>query len=120
MKRFSIEIPMRTYSESNERVHWVKRYQRTKAQKHTIWAMLHNHKAPSLPCMLKVTRIAPRSLDMDNLGGCLKSVVDAASEWITPNLAAGRADSVQGLKIELGQEKGKVGYYAIRIDVEDP
>lgn len=114
---FTLSIEMRTYSESNKHAHWTQRYKRAKDQKHVVWAMLHGKPAPKVPCTLRVIRVSPRELDVDNLGGCLKAVIDAASEWITPNLAAGRADSVKGLKVELAQEKSKGGYQGIRIEV---
>lgn len=114
-----INIPVRTVSLANMREHWAKRYVREKAQRKTVSLALMGHKVPKIPCRLTFVRISPRRIDIDNLGGSLKVIIDAVCDWITPGLAKGRSDSVKGLEISLEQEKGSTGVFGVRVIVEE-
>lgn len=113
-----IKIPIKTVSEANKSEHWTKAHKRHKAQKRAvslyIGTKLDGYK---IPCLIKLTRIAPRKLDShENLPMAFKFITDAICEIIVPGLKAGRADD-HGFTIEYDQRKGEVKEYAIEIEV---
>lgn len=73
--------PIKTVSEANRREHWVDKRKRRIAQQQEVDAELlralgRNRKVP-LPCVVTLTRIAPRKLDDDNLRSAFKGIRDA-------------------------------------------
>lgn len=120
----SIVVPIRIQSVANLREHWTKRRARDNSQELMIRVALHNATGvppgvPCLPLQIKLTRIAPKALDFDNLVACFKKTIDVISDWVSPGLAPGRADSVEGLEFFFGQEKGKVREYGLKIEMWD-
>lgn len=90
-----IEIPgLRIVSESNTREHWAKKNRRangskskknpTLGQRPTVRLVLQTKATrPKLPCVIRLTRIAPRKLDPGgNLATALKHVQDGCADWI--------------------------------------
>lgn len=82
-------VPIRTVPGMNVRENWRARARRVKAERHaTAWALLiaqRPEKAvkPSLPCTVRLTRVAPSNgLDDDNLAGALKAVRDQIAKWL--------------------------------------
>lgn len=77
MTRICIELPLRLDSVANLREHWAKRHRR--AQSHRLAALavpIH-----PLPCVVTITRIAPRALDEhDNLPRACKALVDGIAD----------------------------------------
>ena len=83
----SVTIPMHLPSRANYRGH-------TRAKKHTrlvreqravtrIVLSAKERCCPSLPCVIRLTRISPRELDReDNLPMSLKSVRDGVCDWL--------------------------------------
>lgn len=72
----------------------------------------------SLPCHVKMIRIAPRFLDKDeNLPMAFKYLKDAIADYFIPGLQPGRADDDDRITWEYGQEKGKVRQYAVKIQI---
>jgi hypothetical protein len=62
--------------------HWA-RARRVKAEHHTVAWSLATRTRPSLPCVIRITRLAPgNGLDDDNLQGACKAVRDAVAKWI--------------------------------------
>lgn len=118
-KTLSIDIPLRTVSASNINEHWAARYARSKRERLMLKFYLNGREPPKLPCEVTVTRIAPRSLDVDNLGASLKTVIDTVAAWITPGLAPGRADSVKGFKVYMDQHKGKPNEFAVNVTINE-
>lgn len=120
--KYQMEVPIRIHSELNMSHHWSKKYKRKKAIQNAIryyWRM-HVNRALKLPVLVSLTRVAPRSLDYDNLVGALKTSVDTVCDLIKPGLAPGQADSDENIKIEYHQTKFKMpNYYALIIEVED-
>ena len=112
MKR-TIELPIRTVSEANQREHWGKRAARAKKQRSLTEARLFVEfgKAPKCPpdC-ITLTRIAPRSLDSDNLAGSFKAVRDGIQDWCGVN--------DRDLVFVYAQRRGKPGEYAVEIAME--
>ncbi len=71
-------IPLRTRSASNLREHWGSRARRTKRERSA--ARLICAAAPRPPCIVTLTRLAPRRLDDDNLASALKGVRDGIAD----------------------------------------
>lgn len=110
-------LPIRTVSEGNCFEPWQKKHKRHKAQKLQIrLAMLSIKKNIMLPCKIKLTRYAPRSLDVfENLPMAFKYIVDALCEELTGDYVPGRADSNKEIVLSCDQEKSKE--YGIRIEI---
>jgi hypothetical protein len=120
-------------SEANlSREHWTIKKKRHDAQQFLIDSYM-NHKVFTLhttcsintiepeewlPCRITLARIAPRSLDEDNLLYSLKWVRDAISDNLIPGLAKGRADGDKRLEFKYNQEKGRPREYALKIEIE--
>jgi hypothetical protein len=73
--------------------------------------MLASTPKPALPCTIKITRIAPRALDDDNLAGSQKHVRDGIADWLGVN------DRDPRVKYEYAQRKGKKQEYAVQIEI---
>lgn len=72
-----------------------------------------------LPCLITMTRIAPRKLDAkENLPMSFKWFSDGLADYLKPGLAAGRADDDERMQWKFEQEKGEPKQYAIRIKIE--
>lgn len=73
------------------------------------------------PVAIKLTRVAPRSLDTDNLiGGAMKGIRDCVADLIIPGLAAGRADGLSGpwcITWSYDQKKGLPKEYSLEIEI---
>lgn len=112
-------LPIKTVSEFNTREHWRVSHKRHKAQKALVSLQFRQAKPQiELPCTVTLTRIAPGTLDFDNLAGAFKYVTDAVCDGILPGLRAGQADRDPRIKIEYTQEKGRQGEYAVRIEIK--
>ena len=102
----------------NQYEHWTRRNKRTKILR-TIIGHRWNIDKPNvtLPCLIKLTRIAPRKLDFDNLCSSQKFVCDVICDFVNPGLQAGRADADKRIKIRYFQEKGEPKEHAIKIEI---
>lgn len=75
-------LPIRTYSESNQRLHWAVKAQRVKEQRGqakllTLVAVRSTGKPlPAQPWRITLTRIGKRRLDTGNNPGAMKAVQD--------------------------------------------
>jgi hypothetical protein len=110
---------MKIESVANKAEHWRSRYKRNKAQKQQVIAALSWERKIDPPCVITLTRIAPRMLDYDNLVAAFKHIVDAVSVVIYPDLAAGRADGMPGMTWNYKQERREPNEYALRVEVEN-
>lgn len=126
-----LTLPIHTVSEANgllskERFykngkpkpeHWTEKSARHKSQKHTVYAFLSPLKSKlSLPCTVKMVRVAPNELDADdNLRISLKWIKDAIAEILTQDFVPGRADSDKRIKWEYDQEKSKT--YGVKLQI---
>jgi hypothetical protein len=104
-ERLTLTLPLLTVSEANTFEHWSKKHKRHKAQKDLVAFVLKPLLSYlKLPCHIKLTRFAPRKLDMhDNLPMSLKYIVDACCSIVTGNSASGQADSDDRISIEYDQ-----------------
>tara|TARA_R110000868_G_scaffold136519_4_gene349514 strand:+ start:2239 stop:2685 length:447 start_codon:yes stop_codon:yes gene_type:complete len=118
-KEGSVEItlPIRTVSEGNCFEPWQKKHKRHKSQKRQISLLFSMIKQkPTLPCKLKFTRYAPRTLDKhDNLPISFKWLCDQICSELTGNYVAGRADDSDQIEISYDQVKSKE--YGIKIQI---
>lgn len=112
----TVTIPMRIVSVANMREHWATKATRAKSQRILAWAELKAaDKAPRLmgPVTVKLTRIAPRMLDDDNLRSAFKACRDGVADWL------GVDDRDPRVTWDYGQERGHVKTYQARIEVSD-
>lgn len=113
----SLEIPLRIQSEANQREHWATKAKRVrKHRRSAAWALqatwpLLNDARPALPCVVTLTRLAPRQLDDDNLAGGFKAVRDGVADWL------GIDDRDPRVTWRYAQERAKG--YACRIEIEE-
>lgn len=115
----SITIPAYLMSEANNTDHWIKKRKRKKELQRAIqyiWRLssISNIK---IPVLIKFTRIAPRSLDYDNLVISFKAARDTVADILIPGLAPGRADDSDQIEFEYSQEKHSS--YGLRIDARE-
>jgi hypothetical protein len=100
-------VPIKTVSELNCTQNWIMKHKRHKRQKLFVTLILRDSiKRVSLPCQIKLTRIAPRKLDFDNLVASQKWVVDSVCDLLIPGLRAGRADGDERISVAYAQEVG--------------
>ena len=107
------EAPIRTVSEANTRGHWSKRYARSEAQKHAVLALCRSRFGvrPPPPVRVTLTRIAPRTLDSDNLASAFKAIRDAVAFWLELD------DGDERISWAYVQTKGAPKVYAIRVEI---
>jgi len=106
----AIELPIRTVSESNARGHWAPRARRAKWQRDVV-ALATRPRIVSLglPVTVRLTRVAPRALDDDNLRGALKACRDGVAD------ALGVRDNDPRVHWVYGQRRGAKAAYAVEI-----
>lgn len=103
-------------SEANNTDHWSKKLKRKKIQIMKMYTLKYiintfNLKQP----VVRLTRIAPRCLDDDNLVYAFKYIRDHISDVIYPGYAPGRSDAM-GIKFEYAQEKASKRY-AVKVEI---
>jgi hypothetical protein len=102
-----IELPLRIESVANKREHWSVRSRRTKAHRLAALAVpVH-----PLPCVVTLTRVAPRMLDSDNLQSGCKAIRDGIADRL------GVADNDPRVRWEYRQTRGKRKEYALRVEI---
>lgn len=111
-----IVFPVFLRSEGNIHDHWTARKKRKDVIKMLMRSQLAGMEKPGLPCKIIFTRIAPRSLDIDNLWFSMKVSIDAISDWLIPGLPPGKADSDERIEIACKQKKGKPREYALEVE----
>ena len=116
----TIVLPIRTYSELNQRGHWTKRARRFGEQRFIAKTLAReafgyyplSHKVPGAlsKWAVKLVRVSPGTLDDDNLRGALKAVRDGIAD------ALGVDDGGFCVRWEYHQEKGKC--HEVRVEIE--
>lgn len=104
-----LELPLRIESVANLREHWAVKAKRAKLHRHTACALVPFH---PLPCVVTLTRIAPRMLDDDNLRSGLKATRDGVADRL------GVDDRDPRVTWRYGQRPGKVKQYAVLVRIE--
>jgi hypothetical protein len=131
--KIELILPIKTVSEANISEHWTKASKRHRQQQQIVRLAFITHKTHiSLPCCVKMTRLAPNYLDEDdNLRMALKWVKDEVSECISDmpksfyfqkgklRQLKGRHDDDKRIKWEYAQEKSNIRRVKIEITFED-
>ena len=111
----SVAIPLRLVSEANQRDHWTARSRRTKQHRAAaflaVTAATTKAQRAALPMTVVITRIAPRSLDDDNLVGSAKATRDGIADALGVNDRDPRVTWI------VRGEKGKPKTYGVRIEL---
>jgi hypothetical protein len=114
--KVEIILPIRIESEANRREHWAVKASRTKIHRASACLMVSPLRRKILSIgpklTIRLTRIAPRELDDDNLARGFKAVRDGVAD------ALGMDDRDRRLRWAYAQERGEPGEYAVRIDIE--
>lgn len=112
----SVRIPIRLLSEGNVKEHWALKSKRQKRQKGIVRVMIKpGLRYFNLPATVTLTRLAPRTLDEDNLLYAFKHIRDEIADILIPGLAFGRADGDPRITWRYGQTKERV--FAISIEI---
>lgn len=115
----SITIPYRLVSEANMSDHWTLKHKRKKKLCLLLLSYLPDLSDVKLPCIVTLTRVAPRMLDDDNLRGAFKYVRDYVADKLVPGLQPGRADDDCRITWEYGQKKSlRPKEYAIIVRID--
>ena len=125
----TIEVPIKTVSEANNQEHWTKKSKRHSQQQFFVrHALKKNNIKINLPCSIKLTRLAPRILDDDNLPVSMKYIRDEIAAYIFPEKVItykrngktysnkGNADSDPQVTWLYSQEK--LWNYSVRIEIK--
>jgi hypothetical protein len=111
---------LKLVSEANARGHWSKKAARAQMQRAFValeWRLVAAKTGPivvSLPLVVTITRVAPRSLDaFDNLPRSMKAVVDELARLI------GVDDKDPRVTWVAKQRKGKPHEYAVEIEIAE-
>lgn len=111
-----IILPIHTQSEANIREHWAVKAKRNKAHRRTAWAYTRDATlGRTLPdkMTIRLTRIAPRRLDTDNLARSFKAAADGIAD------ALGIDDGDPRLTWLYAQQKGKPKQYEVKVEIKE-
>lgn len=117
----SLKIPIKVQS-PNTMEHW--RQRATRNKKHAALIKLQLSTAQEakstidFPCVVTLTRLAPRLFDEDNLIFSMKSYRDTVADYLIPGLKPGRADGDKRITWIYKQQKGAPKEYALLIDID--
>jgi hypothetical protein len=107
-------LAVKLVSVSNLREHWSVRSKRAKAHRFAAGIQLHAARAqlPALPVTVTLTRIAPRTLDDDNLRGAAKALRDGVADAYQVD------DRDPRIVWAYDQRRGKPREYGVEIRIE--
>ena len=106
-----VEMPLRLQSKLNQRQCWQARSRTAKAEREAGY-LLTPRSGWSLPCIITLTRIAPRAWDCDAVPGGFKSVRDGIADRL------GVKDNDSRIVWRYRQERGKPKQYAVVVQFE--
>jgi hypothetical protein len=111
----SIEIylPLRTRTPGNGRRHWAVDAKEAREQRNVskLFVRGTSRVLPPFPVKVTLTRIGPRKMDQQNLGGALKHIIDGIAD------AYGVDDGDERWEFIFKQEKNKD--YGVRVLIEE-
>ena len=111
-----IRCPVRIESEANRRDHWAVRHRRFAKQRSVValhLLALGGLTRPRPPLVVTLTRIGPRRLDVDNLAGGFKAVIDQVAAWL------GVDDGDPRMVWQFAQKRGRPNEYALAVKIEE-
>jgi hypothetical protein len=103
----TVTLPLKLMSLANLRIHWSARHKLVKAQREAAIMVPHH----DLPCVVTITRIAPRALDSDNLVSCAKGLRDGIADRL------GVKDNDPRVEWRYAQRKGAPKLYAAEVTI---
>lgn len=103
-----VTLPIKLVSLANQRVHWAVKARKAKSDRQAAYLVCKPH---PLPCVVTITRVAPRGLDSDNLAISAKSLRDGIADRI------GIDDRDPRVTWVYQQRKGKPKEYAVEIEI---
>ncbi len=110
-------LPIKTVSVANLREHWSKRARRARQHRQValllVQAELASVRRWFVPVVVKLTRVAPRALDSDNLQSSCKAARDGVAD------ALGIDDGDDSIRWEYDQIRGNPREYAVIVTVRD-
>lgn len=107
-----VSIPLRIESTPNLREHHMARSKRNREQRTSTWYALKAAKMPYvLPCIVTITRVAPRLLDTDNLAAGCKAIRDGIADWLE------LLDNHPNITWNYAQERGQPKEYAVKVEI---
>lgn len=106
-------LPLQTHSLNKHGKNWQARHRVTKQLRGDTLLLLRQRKPPTLPCTIRMCRIAPSSgLDEhDNLPGSLKPIADGICDWLG-------VKSDRDKRITWALPSQKRGEYGVEVIVE--
>lgn len=109
-----VDLPLRTVNPLNERECWQARARRAREHLQTTYYALRAAKAPhTLPCVVTLTRIAPRKLDAhDGLPASLKAAADGVALWLGVN------DNDPRITWRYAQRRGAPNEYGAEVEIQ--
>ena len=109
------ELPLRLASVANLREHWASKAKRARAHRMALAAAWRSAKARgatcTLPALVRLTRVAPRALDDDNLQAAFKALRDQVAAEL------GVDDRSPLVVWRYAQERGKPRQHAVWVEV---
>ena len=95
-----VEVPLRLASVNVRKAweHWAARARRVRRERAAIGPCLSSHTPPTMPVVVRLTRIGWNALDDDNLRPAFKSTRDEIASWL------GIDDRSPRVRWEYGQE----------------
>jgi hypothetical protein len=102
------DLPLRIESVANKREHWTRRAERTKLHRFAAIAVQPH----PLPCVVTLTRVAPRELDDDNLRSGFKALRDGIADRL------GVKDNDPRVRWAYDQRRGRAKEYAAQVTIE--
>ena len=109
--------PIHVTNVANDHCHHYAKYLKNKKKKKEVAFILRDMPEIKLPCVVHLTRIAPRRFDPDNLVSAFKYIFDTVCEQIKPGLAPGRADEGSDIVAKYYQEKSGPREYGLKIEI---
>jgi hypothetical protein len=107
-----VEVPIRIESTLNKREHYMERSRRNAKHKNDVYFGLKAAKAPhQVPCVVTLTRVAPRELDGDNLQAGCKGSRDAVALWLAVD------DADKRIEWRYAQQKRGVKDYSLLVEI---
>jgi hypothetical protein len=109
------EFPMKTVSEMNRRDHWRTVHKRKAAQQREVdieWKRAASGGKVALPCRVVLTRIAPKTLDSDNLASAMKATRDQVARLLGVDDSPDSLAQFDCRQKAIGERK-----YSVRIEV---
>lgn len=113
--KIDFQIPVRTISEMNDRSHWAVRLKRKKEQQaETALAFRRNVRREDIefPCVIRLIRIAPKALDVDNLASSGKFIQDQLAK----ELGIDDGD-ITKVTWEYGQRPIGQRFYSVKVEI---